>query len=301
VNHYFEELIMLADKKEFSLPIFLIIIFGLTWSVEYVIFRWASHLIPPILGAAPRGLLAALSAFICGFLVFRDGFTGAGWRIGEFKYYILVILFALALWIPPWILDINLGYSSMPHRGILVDWAFLAGWSAPILALAALGAELAWRGYLLPRLARSRSPEGAALVHSLIWWVWRLPLFAAVYIMEGRDLALLSGLPPAFTIPWVIGVAALAALMHGVIYAYFWVRSGSIIVVSLYHLLYAGLRDTMWLTMGFGYITQWWGLVIVSLVGAYLIWRGDWTPLRKIAGHGSDPIAHPNNYTSAHN
>jgi hypothetical protein len=99
---------------------------------------------------------------------------------------------------------------------------------------------------------------------------------------EGRELAGISGLPVGFTTGWVILLGALVSVMHAVIYAYFRVMSGSIIVVTVYHLLYTSLRDTIWLSFGFGPVTQWWALIVVTLVGVLLLWKGNWGPLAEL-------------------
>ena len=46
---------------------------------------------------------------------------------------------------------------------------------ATLFALAALGNELGWRGYLLPRLMPLGRPAAYALV-GVFWFVWALPL-----------------------------------------------------------------------------------------------------------------------------
>lgn len=56
--------------------------------------------------------------------------------------------------------------------------------SIPVLALTflalvitdALGEELAWRGYLLPRLLIRHRAVSASLILGLYWWLWHLPL-----------------------------------------------------------------------------------------------------------------------------
>ena len=46
-----------------------------------------------------------------------------------------------------------------------------------VLVFSALGEEIGWRGYLLPRLLSRRSPFHASLILGVIWACWHLPLF----------------------------------------------------------------------------------------------------------------------------
>ena len=45
------------------------------------------------------------------------------------------------------------------------------------LVTGAVGEELGWRGYLLPRLARRVGHTGAALIMAVLWALWHLPAF----------------------------------------------------------------------------------------------------------------------------
>jgi membrane protease YdiL (CAAX protease family) len=47
-----------------------------------------------------------------------------------------------------------------------------------LVPIAALGEELGWRGYALPRLQGRLHPLSASLVIGVIWAAWHLPYFA---------------------------------------------------------------------------------------------------------------------------
>jgi membrane protease YdiL (CAAX protease family) len=47
-----------------------------------------------------------------------------------------------------------------------------------LIPLAALGEELGWRGFALPRLQSRIGPLSASLVIGVIWAAWHLPYYA---------------------------------------------------------------------------------------------------------------------------
>ncbi len=275
---------MTENKRRFSLVIFVILTFGVTWPLGMAALYFVAAQGGParLVGILSAGLVA-ISAFICGALIFRDGFRNAGFRLGRGSDYIMVTLFAMMLWLAPLGLDIAFGFRGLPSGGAFDEWTSMAIWTIPLTLIAGLGSEFGWRGYLLPRLALTRTPERAVIIHSVLWWIWRLPLFAMPYYIEGLRLSNLSGLPEQFTVAWVVAVGALAGIMSGVIYAYFWMRSGSLLVTTVYYTLYTGLRDAIWITIGFGYITQAWPLIVVTIVGIFLIFKGDWRQLAELS------------------
>src|ERR687897_878352 len=82
----------------------------------------------------------------------------------------------------------------MPLLGVAVFLAF------SIVPGSALGEEIGWRGYALPRLQAGRSALGASLILGVIWGLWHLPLW-----FTGQVFRPLSLFPPFF-----IGVIALS-------------------------------------------------------------------------------------------
>jgi len=82
----------------------------------------------------------------------------------------------------------------------------------------------------------------------------------------------------------VIGMRVLSsfvpAVLHAVIFAYIWMRSRSLAVSSVYHAAFDGTRDSLVLTVGLGTLTQEWPNLIIVLVGAVLLWRGNWRMLQ---------------------
>ena len=114
---------------------------------------------------------------------------------------------------------------TLSRSPVLLTGVFILGMhvAAPLNALAALGEEAGWRGWLLPRLL----PLGllpALLVSGVIWALWHAPLILLGYNYAGAPgwLALLcmTGLciPMGAVLAWLrlrSGSVWTAALSHG--------------------------------------------------------------------------------------
>jgi membrane protease YdiL (CAAX protease family) len=85
----------------------------------------------------------------------------------------------------------------------------------------ALGEEIGWRGYALPRLQAGRSALSASLILGVIWALWHLPLY-----FTGQVFRPLSLFPPFF-----IGVIALSVILTWVYNS----TGGSLLMVVLIH------------------------------------------------------------------
>jgi hypothetical protein len=87
-------------------------------------------------------------------------------------------------------------------------------------------------------------------------------------------------MPPAVAVavfvPFMIVLSAIPAILHGVVFAYLWTVSGSLAVVTFYHLAYDGVRDSMGITIGGGAISAPWVTVALSILGIMLLWKGKW-------------------------
>jgi len=85
----------------------------------------------------------------------------------------------------------------------------------------ALGEEIGWRGYALPRLQAGRSALGASLILGLIWGLWHLPLW-------------LTGAPgrtPILYAAFVVSTSSLSVILTWVYNS----TGGSLLMVVLLH------------------------------------------------------------------
>jgi membrane protease YdiL (CAAX protease family) len=96
--------------------------------------------------------------------------------------------------------------------------------------VAALGEEIAWRGFLVPELAKWMSFPKTALVSGAIWCVWHMP-------------AILSGsYGTADTPRWYqIGCFSTMVLSSAVVMAWLRMKSGSIWPVTIMHATHNGV------------------------------------------------------------
>jgi uncharacterized protein len=87
---------------------------------------------------------------------------------------------------------------AMPALGLSLDgafnapvYAFLLPWQLFVFYLAtfAIGEEIGWRGFALPRLDERLSPLPATLVLTLFWGLWHWPLFLFWPGFTGMGLA----------------------------------------------------------------------------------------------------------------
>jgi uncharacterized protein len=86
------------------------------------------------------------------------------------------------------------------------------------------GEEVGWRGFALPRLQTGRrSALVAALILSLFWAAWHVPLFSFAMGLEGMGLAAIAG--------WFFSIATGSGLLAWLYNS----TGGSILIVAIFH------------------------------------------------------------------
>ncbi len=136
---------------------------------------------------------------------------------------------------PRWYLVVVLGPAALAG-GIVVFNASLGGpainINVPLLAAvitlafhifpgSALGEEIGWRGYALPRLQTRRSALSASLILGVIWAFYHLPLFFTGQAFRS----------PSILVPFVISGIALSVILTWVYNS----TGGSLLLVVLLH------------------------------------------------------------------
>ncbi len=156
---------------------------------------------------------------------YRGTLRGLGWGAGRPRYllaaYFLPIAYAFVAYSAVW---------SSPAAEVDGDVFARLGRRAYLLipgtllsSLAALGEEIGWRGYLVPRLARRFGLDGVALASGLVWALWHYPL---ILFADYRSAA-----------PVAYSLACFTVMVVGLAYLYAWItlRSGSLWPAVLLH------------------------------------------------------------------
>lgn len=261
--------------RPFSLSIYLLIVFTLSWPPQIAYAIWGNDPTSGYLLSSLSMVMVTVGTFIAGRWVFRDGFKNMGWRWGKPKHYLAVFALALFIFGAPVLLENLLGIHSMPadvSAGAILG-SFLTSFLLTIIP--GFGEEFGWRAYLLPRLAQRYSLRKALLVHAFIWWAWHIPALVRIGSrVEGADANLY------LSIVVTLLVSLLPAMMNAILFAYVWVATQSLAVASVYHSAYDEVRDALERGIGFGPLVSIWEMAATLIFGAILLWKANWSRLR---------------------
>lgn len=247
--------------------------FALTWLVVGA-YIWdndaATAAIGPMKLGAPAFYVAVYAPAIMALLVtaFRYGRGGLGSLLASlvrvrvrWTWIAISLLGYPALWLLVYLIKATAGGQL---RGFDFDPWLVA---LPLLLLhgfilrdpGALGEELGWRGFALPRLLELMHARNAALILGLVWAVWHLPAFYVASLSQST-----------FAIaPFVVQVTAFSVFMTWV----FVNARGSVLWAGVIpHMLFnavshAGIRPVGWVFTGVA-------VVILMLGGKHLTGLG---------------------------
>lgn len=271
------------NKRKFSLTIYLLIVFILSWPFQIISAIWAKSLLSLFLLNGTSMIMVGVGTFIAGKYVFGDRFAGAGWRWGRLKYHLAIVALAAVLWIVPTVADLIAGTLKFPNELHTISFGLI--FLFPIITLLpGFGEEFGWRGYMLPRLALRYTGRKAVLLHSIIWWAWHLPLLVGTGVKVGiataaQQTELSTGAYISVVVAVTVLGSAIPAILHGVIFAYIWMRSRSLAVATVYHATYDGFRDSINTIVGLGPIASAWANIVLIFLGIGLLWKADWSAL----------------------
>jgi membrane protease YdiL (CAAX protease family) len=125
--------------------------------------------------------------------------------------------------------DINELPAGLTPRMMLLIFLFggLTVFNIP-MTIAGFGEEFGWRGLMFPQLCRTRLAAGF-IIGGLIWFAWHIPLM--FIIPHTVDFTLRQNIANGM-------VLAIGSICTFVFFAYVYVKSGSIWVVSLVHAVF---------------------------------------------------------------
>ena len=251
-------------ERPFSLRLFIAIICGLSWPFQFVYVFGGDEYRPVLLLSM---IMVLVGTYISGMYVFKDGFANAGWHWGKPRQYAWAFGFAAFLWLVPSVIEQVLGFHSandVPPLTLLTIFStnFL------VTLIPAFSEEFGWRGYMLPRLLKQYTVRTALLLHGFVTWFWHLPVIIVMGLhLQGN---------PFVTVPLTLGISLIPTVMHAVVFAYFWSRSQSLAVSTVYHSAFDEVRDTLSASIGFGPLPEIWQMTVLTIVGVTLLVKTTW-------------------------
>ena len=261
-------------RRSFSLPIYLLIVFGLSWPPQIAYAIWGNNPTSGFLLSSLSMVMVAVGSFIAGRYIFCDGFKNMGWCWGKPKHYILVFALALFIFGMPVLIENLLGWHALPDN--IPVWAILGNFATSFLLtlVPGFGEEFGWRAYLLPRLAQRHSLRKALLLHGFIWWAWHIPALVKIGAqVEGAAANIW------LSILGTLLVSLIPAMMNAILFAHVWTASQSLAVASVYHSAYDEVRDALQRGIGFGPLVSLWEMAVTTIFGAVLLWKANWKSL----------------------
>jgi membrane protease YdiL (CAAX protease family) len=116
------------------------------------------------------------------------------------------------------------GWGDLTAAGLLARIALNAVVGLVAISVLAFFEEIGWRAFLLPRLVERRGERAGALLAAAIWALWHVPfaLSGVHHIDQISPAALVS-------------IAPLGHIGAGLVLAWLWLRTRSIVLVSLAH------------------------------------------------------------------
>jgi len=196
--------------------------------------RWLSSPLPGLFMWCP----GAAALVTC--LLTRRSVRGLGWSWGGLRYYAMAYALPLAFGLPVYALLWWSGLGefdparlhALAAKTILPPGPVgLAGAVLVVLVLApfgvvsALGEEIGWRGFLVPRLGRLVDLRRTSLIIGLLWSLWHYPLIFLVVPNLLPELPIWFG-----TLCFTMMVVAASG-----IYTWLRVRSDSVFPAALLH------------------------------------------------------------------
>jgi membrane protease YdiL (CAAX protease family) len=249
-----------STVKRYPLIAFFVLAYALSWILESpLVFLTDSitdtqGLILVILASnVPSVMAIVLTAMVFGRQALRKLLGRLLiWHVNPL-WYLVVVLGPVALTAGVVPLNLLLGGPTLSLGMPLLSAAIFLGFS--IFPGSALGEEIGWRGYVLPRLQSRMSALSASLVLAPIWGLWHLPLW-------------LAGDPvrtPTFYVPFFFSAFAMSVLLTWVYNS----TGGSLLMVVLLHAT-ANFPVTMAIdelgTRATLPVLLYWGLMVVAVI-----------------------------------
>lgn len=137
--------------------------------------------------------------------------------------------------------------------------------------------EFGFRGYLLPRIWWMGARK-ALIVGAIIYWAWHWPVWLIPFVSTSMTNAGQLNLNMVIQMLPTILFGALLTGCTAIILSYVWMRSGSIVVSSVFHGYFDGLRNiTMfYLLVNASALSNIYYVAFIIILTLLLLWRGRW-------------------------
>ncbi|MCQ2534930.1 MAG: CPBP family intramembrane metalloprotease [Clostridia bacterium] len=186
----------MKNKDVKNLSIYLALSFGMTWLIFFAAiingFRWDGNNLD-MESFVALGMLMPLIAHVFTRMITREGFQLTGedsMMLGIDLKNKKWIIYLFAIFIPYiyqelgnvlLILVVPKSFSSNTENLLLFQnkpylIPFIAISGAVVASFAALGEEVGWRGYMMPKLIKIMGLNKAIVVGGIIWGLWHAPL-----------------------------------------------------------------------------------------------------------------------------
>ncbi|MDO5575274.1 MAG: CPBP family intramembrane metalloprotease [bacterium] len=173
-----------AEKNRKAVILFLIIVISISAIVETVTIITGIMAFVALMMWAP-----ALAAFIAKQKYFKGEKGVLLFKKCKWKYIGLGLLYPLIYLGLPYVIywianpgTLQMGNATVPF---LVVSALIG---IPISLITALGEEIGWRGFLVPRMVQWLGLEKTLLITGLIWSLWHCPLLISGMYMPGTPV-----------------------------------------------------------------------------------------------------------------
>lgn len=215
-----------------DLPIGIILMFALTWSIDLALAAESRGLLPfniPLVIALSVGYgFVVATLLMTGLLSGKRGIVALLrryliWRVG-FGWYLVVLLLPALIYLAAIAMYVRFGGQVPDFSNTIARQLFgptISLWFIlPFLLFDMFtnGEEIGWRGYVLPRLQWRHNALISSLILGVIWALWHIPKFLVVGNTTPFGWYLIMTLARAILFTWVYNNTR-----------------GSLLVVTLFH------------------------------------------------------------------
>lgn len=193
---------MKALLKRHEIIVFFILVFVLSW------FPWYAGIAPETVTFMPSLIGLAMAFVVGGKQGGQNLLHSAGrWRVHP-RYWLIAWFGPLAIYVIGLGIYLIMGGENPSFTVFRQELYLLPIWLVVVFLPinGAVGEELGWRGYALPRLQQRSGPLIASLVIGAIWGIWHLPSFF-------NPTSVQSSLGLVFLIPFVVGTISNSVIM----------------------------------------------------------------------------------------